>query len=195
MRTKPAFLAVILAVALLALAPAAKAVLLPTATGTLTETATGASFNTFTITLQNTSVSASIETFWFAWVPGKDFLDTTPLTVTPPSGWTDTITHGGASDGYAIEFSTSTAPLAAGGSLPGFNFTSADSLAQMSSNSNFYPTTATTTSEVTTAPNDTGTSSNPFVVTVATVPEPGVMALLAASGGVVCLLRRRPRRP
>jgi len=179
-----------IAVFAFALSPHAKATV--SALGTIAETATSASFNTYALTLQNTSTAGNtLETFWFAWVPGQNYLDTTPLTVQTPTGWTDTITHGGSFDGYAIRFSTSTNPLAVGSSLPGFGFTSADSLAQISGSSNFYPTIPVTTSEVSTGPNDTGSSSTSFVVTV--VPEPGSCALALSTGAVIIAVWNRRR--
>jgi hypothetical protein len=60
----------------------------------------------YSITLTDTSATP-IGTFWFAWVPGKDFLDTSPNTITNPAGWTNMITHFGSSDGYAIQWKTS----------------------------------------------------------------------------------------
>jgi hypothetical protein len=190
--TAPAFsirvCLLLLAIIALAFQQTAKAVS-PTATSILTETATNSSSNTFTLTLQNTSASFSLETFWFAWIPGQDYLATSPLTVQTPTGFTDTITGGGVGDGFAIRFSTSTAPLAAGASLSGFGFTSTDSLAQMQGDSSFFPTTKTTTSEVTTGPNDTGTASSPFVV--AAVPEPAPIALVASALCLAFFARRR----
>ena len=70
------------------------------ASGVISSTAAGADFN-YTINLSNASSSNSgIGTFWYAWVPGEDFLATSPISVSPPAGWTDTITHAGPSDGY-----------------------------------------------------------------------------------------------
>jgi hypothetical protein len=181
-----------IAVIAFALLPHAKATV--SALGTLAETATSASFNTYALTLQNTSTAGNaLETFWFAWVPGQDYLDTEPLSVQTPTGWTDSITGGGVSNGYAIEFTT-TIPadaVAVGNTLTGFGFTSTDSLAQMKANSNFYPSTPVTTSEVTTGANDGGSSSSSFVVAV--VPEPAPMALIGAAGVVLLCSRRRRR--
>ena len=75
------------------------------ASATVSSAANGSDFN-YTLTLNNSSTSNSgIGTFWYSWTPaGQDFLATSPISVTPPAGWTDTITHGGASDGYAIQF-------------------------------------------------------------------------------------------
>ena len=41
----------------------------------------------YTITLDDTG-STPIGTFWFGWVPGEDFLDPAPSSMTAPAGWT-----------------------------------------------------------------------------------------------------------
>jgi Hint domain len=97
----------------------------------------------YSITLTDTSTTP-IGTFWFAWVPGKDFLDTSPNTITNPAGWTNMITHFGSSDGYAIQWKTSSSFLAGDSSLSGFSFVSSDAPSAVFSNSNFFPTPATT---------------------------------------------------
>ncbi len=111
--------------------------------------------NTFqySLTLKNTghgkpTAANEIETFWYAWVPGEDFLDTAPLTVTSPTGWTDTITNEGSADGFAIQWVTTTNPLNPGKSLSGFGFTSTDTPLQVFGKSNFFPTTPVNTSFV-----------------------------------------------
>jgi hypothetical protein len=104
----------------------------------------------YTITLTNlSSSSASIGTFWYAWVPDNDFLATRPLSVTPPAGWSDQITHSGATDGYAILFTSNGASsnVPVGGSLT-FHFTSADRPASVNGNSPFFPGTPVGTSFV-----------------------------------------------
>jgi hypothetical protein len=151
--------------------------------GVLSSTPDGADFD-YTITLSNSSASTnSIGTFWFAWVPGKDFMATSPLSVTDPTGWTDHITHGGSTDGYAIQWVSSSLSdnVAIGGSLT-FQFTSADTPAQIAGNSQFYPTIPVETSFVYSgAPfSDAG-----FVFQVSSVPEPstltlGILALLSS---------------
>ncbi len=194
-RSLPARAGILAITALVALGllPNARGTPQPSASGTLTETATSESFNTFAITLQNTG-SQSLETFWFGEASGKDFLDSSPLSVSTPTGWTDSIHNTGGSDGYSIEFTTSTNPLAGSSNLSGFGFTSADSLSQMAASSTFYSGSAATYSVVTTGTNDTGNLSNPFIVVVA-VPEPASVALLA---GAFCAAfgfwkwRRRP---
>jgi hypothetical protein len=159
--------------------------ILPSAT--LSSTPDGANFD-YTITLMNSSSSTnSIGTFWFAWVPGKDFLATSPLSVTDPTGWADKITHGGSTDGYAIQWvsSSSSDNVPIGGSLT-FKFTSADTPAQIAGLSPFYPTIPVETSFVYSgAPfSDAG-----FQFTVSSVPEPstltlGILAILSSYGYV-----------
>jgi hypothetical protein len=174
--------------------PNAKAVTIA-GLATLAQTGASSGSNTYVITLQNTSTpGTSLETFWFAWIPGQNYLDTSPISVQTPAGWTDSITHGGSSDGYAIHFNV-TSPsfaLASSDSLSGFGLTTADTLAQLEGDSNFYPSTPVLTSEVSTSSGFGGPFSASFVVTA--VPEPGSSGLLA---GGLCIvlwnLRRRGR--
>ena len=57
--------------------------------GVISSTPDGSDFQ-YTIALTNSSASDdSIGTFWFASVPGQDYLATNPISVTPPAGWTD----------------------------------------------------------------------------------------------------------
>ena len=94
------------------------------------------------ITLNNTGNSI-IGTFWYSWVPGKDFMSVAPTNVTSPAGWTSNITHGGSSDGYAIQW-TAISPaddLVLGNSLSGFSFDSTLSASQLTiDDSPLYPT-------------------------------------------------------
>jgi hypothetical protein len=140
------------------------------ASATLSSQPAGLNFD-YTLTLNNNSPPGTpLDTFWFAWVPGADFLPSSPISVQPPSGWSETVTHGGATDGYGIEFVTSTARLNPGNSLL-FQFQSADTPAELAGNSPFYPSTPVGTSYV-----FDGTASQQFVVQP--VPEPSVLGLL-----------------
>ncbi len=109
----------------------------------------GANFD-YTIQLTNSSSSdASIGTFWYSWVPGEDFMATSPISETPPSGWTDSVTNMGPGDGYAILFTSgASADNVQPGSTLAFNFTSADTPDEINGNSVFYPTTPVGTSYV-----------------------------------------------
>jgi hypothetical protein len=140
------------------------------ASGQLSGTGSNGAFN-YTLTLNNSDASTTnIETFWFSWVPGLNFMPVSPTDIGTPAGWTDQITHSGPGDGYAIQFVTSTAPLPPGGSLA-FTFTSASSPTTMAGNSGFYSTTPIGTSFVYSGPPETGASEQ-FVVE--TVPGPSV---------------------
>jgi hypothetical protein len=152
---------------------------------TLSSQPAGLNFN-YTLTLDNNSPpNTPIETLWYAWVPGSDFLPTSPTSVQAPAGWTGTIMGGGPGDGFSIEFTTSTAPLNSGNSLT-FQFQSSDTPAQLAGNSPFFPTTPVGTSYVYEG-SPFVTAGGPFVVQ--SVPEPSTMALLLV--GALGLLHRR----
>ena len=94
------------------------------ANAVITDTPDGANFD-YTITMRNTGTD-NIGTFWFGWVPGEDFMKSSPLSVTNPTGWVDQVTNGGAGDGFAIQWKASTAPAFTPGSSLIFQFTSPD---------------------------------------------------------------------
>jgi hypothetical protein len=157
------------------------------ANGLLSGVVSGGSFN-YTLTLNNTLISTTnIATFWFSWVPGDDFMAVSPTSVVAPSGWSANVTHGGPTDGYAIQFVNLTTPLAPGGSAT-FTFTSTSSPATMAGDSPFFPGTPIGTSFVYSGPPESGTSDQ-FVVQ--TVPEPSSMVLLVVGlFGFLPLFRR-----
>ena len=113
------------------------------ASATISSVPDGANFD-YTINLTNTSSGASadpIATFWFSWVPGADFMNTAPISVTNPTGWTDVITNGGATDGFAIQFDAlSSATDLAPGATTSFSFVSATTPAELAGNSPFHLT-------------------------------------------------------
>lgn len=88
----------------------------------------------YDITLNNTGTT-DIGTFWFAWIPGGDFLPSVPASESSPSGWGDStgkpfVTGSGNSfDGSALQWisQSSASNVKAGTSLSGFDFTTADS--------------------------------------------------------------------
>ena len=144
-----------------------------TASAVVSSTPVGASFD-YTIQLTNSSSSSSaIGTFWYAWVPGQDYLATRPASVTAPTGWTDLITHTpGANDGYAIQFTTNNpADYVPAGSSLSFGFVSADKPASVNGTSVFYPGTPVGTFTVypTTPFSDSG---HEFVAAPAPTPTP-----------------------
>jgi hypothetical protein len=125
----------------------------------------------YDITLNDTGTT-TVGTFWFAWVPGNDFLHTSPISVTSPTGWTSSITHGGSGDGYAVRWlaGSQSSDVAAGDTLSGFSFTSNDPPSAVFGNSVFYPTTPVPTSFIYSgAPfQDPAGNSDPGVQFVAT---------------------------
>ena len=156
----------------------------------------GGSFN-YTITLNNESSSLSpIATFWYSWVPGADFLPTSPLSVQAPAGWTYSIQGGGYyyygyyyPDGYSIEFTTTTSPLAPGSSLD-FGFTSKDSPSALAGDSPLFPGNPVGTSYVFSGVGESGDNAELFVQPV---PEPSSAGLLAAGSAALLAARWRKR--
>jgi uncharacterized repeat protein (TIGR01451 family) len=101
-----------------------------------TSTPNGADFN-YAITLHNTGTT-NIGTFWFAWIPGQDYMANNPISVANPAGWGSTVTGGYSGDGYAILwFNNGGAAITPGNSL-NFNFTSAETPSQLGGNSQFF---------------------------------------------------------
>src|SRR4051794_18227045 len=141
------------------------------ASGVISSTAAGPNTN-FTINLTNArSSNSGIGTFWYAWVPGEDFLATSPVSVSPPPGWSDNITNMGHGDGFAIQF---LANSPANDVLPGnslsFSFTSADSPTSVNGNSVFFPGTPVGTSFVY-PQGPFSDAGHPFVVTPTSAPS------------------------
>lgn len=154
-----------------------------TASATISQTGTtGVNFD-YSIVLKDTGTT-NIGTFWYSWVPGQDYMKSSP-TVTPPAGWSAAnITHGGASDGYAIQWIAST-PLTPGNSQT-FTFESPDNFATMTGDSFYYPSTPVGTSFIYSG----GPFSDGGDEFVVAAPEPAGMGLLGAAG-VLALKRRR----
>jgi hypothetical protein len=156
------------------------------------QAAGGGGYN-YTITLNNTAASTSpIGTFWYSWIPGEDFLPSSPTSVQPPTGWTDIITHFGATDGYAIEFTAST-PLISPGSSLAFKFSSPDSPAAIAGSSPFYTTTPTPVGTSFLYGGTTPFSGASAEIVVQSVPEPSSLGLLMA-GAIGLLAKPRQAR-
>lgn len=144
----------------------------------------------YTITLHDTGTT-NIGTFWFAWTPLQDYMGATPTSIISPTNWSDIITGSGNSDGRAIQWTTSSALLAPGGSL-NFSFDSTVTPAQMAGNSPFFTSTPVETSFIYSgAPfSDSG-----FEFLVANAPEPSAVSLLLLGAlGVAWVGSRRHLR-
>ncbi len=141
-------------------------------------------------TLSNTGTT-TIGTLWFAWIPGQNFLTASPTVVTSPLGWSSSIIHGGASDGYSIRWTANNASsfLAASANLSGFSFRSFTTPAGLDGPSVPYPSSATTTSFLYSA-GPFSDSGFRFVATVVPAPATGGLVALAA---IASLRRRRAR--
>jgi hypothetical protein len=157
------------------------------ASATLTSQPLGANAYEYSLDLHNTG-STNIGTFWFAWIPNYDFLPSAPTAVSAPAGWTGATVQDGFLGGYSIEWSATT-PLAAGQTLSGFTFDTADAPEVINGISNFagFPVR---TSYVYIGASQTDPGSQ-FTATVVT-PEPSTIALLALGCGILFTRRRRP---
>jgi hypothetical protein len=153
------------------------------ASADISSVADGANFD-YTITLTNTSSGASadpIATFWFSWVPGANFMNTAPISETTPSTWTDVVTNGGASDGFAIQFDSKTAAddLAPGSSAT-FSFVSATTPAELAGTSPFHTGEQELTAFVYSGGPLVGDGAELLVTmssSVSSVPEPSSLVL------------------
>jgi hypothetical protein len=153
----------------------------------------------YTIKLDNLATSTdSISTFWYAWIPGQDYLTTKPISVSSPTGWTSLITHfpNLPTNGFAIQYKTLSAPLAPGHSLL-FGFTSPDTPDKVTGNSPFFLHPPVGTSFVYSGQPFQGDSLE-FVVR--SVPEPstltmGVCGVLLTFAGLHARRRFSTRLP
>src|SRR5262245_41327200 len=95
--------------------------------GTLVSYAQPAGNFVNTLSIQNTGTT-TVGTFWFAWIPGEDFLPSLPSDVLSPPGWYGYVI-GGIYDSYSVEWYAydPSYNLQPGQTLSGFGFTSDDS--------------------------------------------------------------------
>jgi hypothetical protein len=161
------------------------------ASATISSMQTGPGSSQYNLALNNTGTT-TLGTFWFSWIPGDNFMPVSPTSITSPGGWQDMVTHGGPSNGFAIQWTAKTPAndLAAGSSLTGFSFDSSLTLAQLESPSTGHPSDPVATAFVYSgAPrSDPGfqlTAAQPG----ATTPEPANF-LLGALGLGILLIRR-----
>lgn len=147
----------------------------------------------YSITLKDDAASASpIGTFWFAWIPGQDYMVNAPTSVTSPTGWTSTVTHANtATDGYAIRWVAGAGSLIQPGQSLTFQFTSLETPAQLAGNSPFFPTTPEMTSFVYDGAPFSANSARFVVTPSAAVPEPSSVVLSLLGGLAVVVGGRR----
>lgn len=140
----------------------------------------------YTVTLHNTGTT-TVGTFWFAWIPGGNFMSAVPSNITSPAGWTAQTVGGAGAVSILWQAGTAASRLAAGGTLATFAFDSANTPAQLAGFAASSPTNHVTTSYVYigSALTDPG-----FEFTASVIPAPsGALAL-----GFAPLALRRSRR-
>ncbi len=99
---------------------------------------------TYTLTINNTGTT-DIGSMFFAWIPGQNYLPSTPSSATSPSGWSLVgINQAGGGQGGSIEWQANT-PLTAGHSLTGFTFTTVDTPSEIFATSPYFNAPVTTT--------------------------------------------------
>jgi len=118
----------------------------------------------YTITLTAQTGSVPIDSFWFAWTPGHDYLGSAPTSITGGDGWT------GSASSTSIQFVDGT-PITAGSSET-FHFDNMDTPSQM----------ATEVGPAHSVAYAGGIFSTPSeTIGVQAVPEPSVLSLLTVS--------------
>jgi hypothetical protein len=135
----------------------------------------------------------AIGTLWYAWIPGQDYLTTSPpiATINAPAGWKfDAVTGGGANDGFAIRWVALAAvdDIQPGGSLSGFTFQTSDTPSTIFGDSSFFPTTPTST--FFTYSGDAAFSGASVESVGVPAPEPATLAVLFPATALLL----RPRR-
>lgn len=144
------------------------------AMATISETAgTGGTFD-YTISLENTGTQ-SLNTFWYGWTPGVFDLPagTTQSAANSSLGWVATI------DGNSIEWqNTASAPSLGAGQTETFTFDSTASLSEITASPSGN-SVAFTSDTVQFNSGVAGQSTGIFAPTVAAVPEPSSLGLMA----------------
>ena len=152
-----------------------------TGTATLTGTQSGSLYD-YTLTLDNTG-TVPIGTFWYAWIPGKFFLPSTPASATAPTGWTADIFKN-----YSIQYTANaSADYLAGGSSLNFYFTSTDTPAALAGYSPQDPSYLVGTSYLYSAG---PLSDSGYEFVVQSVPEPSAVGWLAVGFLGLATVRR-----
>lgn len=161
------------------------------ASETITAKQAGPNSWNYSMSLTNTGTT-TIGSYWFAWLPGYDFLPSAPTSLSAPAGWTVTTPQDGFIQPYwSIQWVSPTTPLQPGQTLSGFNFTSPDSPAVVGGPSylgSIYPVSFAY-AYIGAPELDLGTSFSAPVTTV--TPEPATLSMLLGLPAVMLVRRRR----
>ena len=162
------------------------------ATGVYASQPNGPNFD-YNILLHNTGTTP-IKTFWFSWLPYLSFLPSVPNSDGAPAGWNAQIVQD--TYGNSILWSTPGAGIAAGDSLSGFTFNTADSpatLAGVDQYFGFYPVTFSYlySGEVATPTSPLPAGAGTLTLTPGAVPEPAIIGMM---GLAAVMVLRRPCR-
>jgi hypothetical protein len=156
------------------------------ATATYTDSEISPGDFQYDLTLNNTGTT-TIGTFWFSWIPFAGFMSVSPTDVASPTGWSDVITNGGG----AIQWTTTTALLASGDSLSGFDFDSTMTPAQLAADFTGMGTGSGDPITISTvyAGEPLAGPSDVFAATAATAatPEPATTVIVAVGFGLIVL--------
>lgn len=163
-----------------------------TASATISAQQVGTDSYLYSLALTNDSSSTvTAGAFWFAWVPGFDFLLSHPTSISSPDGWTG-VDQPDAYGVASVLWGTSSDPISPGQTLTGFSFTTPDDpetiLDGLYTNQNID--LPITTSFVYVNPPDKGFYDEIVPTVVASpVPEPASSITLLAVAPLI--LRRR----
>jgi hypothetical protein len=161
---------------------------------TISSQAAGGGVFDYTLTLNNLADStASIETLWFSWIPGYDFMSSAPLSFSAPSGWSGSSQHVTFyTDGYSAQYVTTSAALAPGNSLQ-FGFTSLVTPTELAGNDSIFHAYPEQTTYVYSVSPESGVSE---ALTAQTIPEPSSLALVAfgSIAGLIGVCSRKLRK-
>jgi PEP-CTERM motif len=164
---------------------------------TISSQAAGGGVFNYTLTLNNLPDSTDqIETLWFSWTPGLDFMSSGPLSISSPTGWLGSSQHTTSiyfNDGYSVQYYTTTAPLNPGGSLQ-FDFSSLVTPTEIAGNDSVYGYYPEVTTFLYSVSIESGDGEQ---VLAQMVPEPSSFALaaLGITAAFGLMITRRKFRP
>jgi hypothetical protein len=163
------------------------------ASATIDPTSLGGGVYQYDVTLNDVGTTP-VGTFWFSWIPGENFMPVMPTNIDSPAGWSDVVTHGGATDGYGIQWVASgpSDALNPGQSSSSYQFQSTVTPEELAAANMFYLSNqlpVATSFIYGGAPrSDAGFELEP---TISSAPEPSTMLWTGVIFGALLILRYR----